>query len=102
MGSRPPAGAADASASSGGGVGLATAPGSTATDEMTVSAAPDAPPSGVPVRTIATENGTVGISIGQNFYPLGGGDRIQMLALNRATLAVVKSTSYPDGQTGTC
>ena len=93
--------ASTASVGSGGARAVtAVAPGSTDTDDMVVDAAPDAPPSGVPVQTIDSLGGQVGTSVEGNFYPLTAGDSVQLLALNRTTLTVDKSASYAANQMG--
>ena len=101
---RAPAGRATSTRRGGARAVSAIVPGSTATDEMVVDAAPDVPPSGEPVQTIAPGTAalpTPGITVGQSFYPLVAGAAIQLLALDRTTLAVVDSASYTGAQTAT-
>ncbi len=72
-------------------------------DTVTVAVQANAPPSGVPVETIAS-NFLPGIFLGQDFYlaflpgnaPLG----VQMLVLDRQTLAETQNTTYPPTDAG--
>lgn len=74
----------------------------TATDTVTVAAQPDVLPAGVPLATMTSQGGQTGVTLGPTvgvpsaFYPLAHGDWVQMLVLDRATLAPSTSLPSPD------
>jgi len=71
-----------------------------AVDTVEVAVQPNTLPSGVPVQTLASQNGSLGISVGDQFYPMEEGAAIQLLELDRTTLdpSTAKNISYPPGQ----
>ena len=68
-------------------------------DVMDVQATPDVPPIGLPIDTVATQGGQTGIQLGNDFHARDAGT-FQMLQIDRATLDVVDSQSYPADDTG--
>ncbi|HEY7619189.1 MAG TPA: hypothetical protein VH834_05415 [Solirubrobacteraceae bacterium] len=71
-----------------------------AVDTADVTVTPNVLPSGVPVQTLATQNGSLGISVGQDFYAMPAGSAVQLLELDRQTLdkTTAKNTGYAPGQ----
>jgi hypothetical protein len=63
-------------------------------DLMEVRAVPDIPPLGVPIDTMASQDGTTGIQLGDDFYARDAGT-MQVLTIDRATTDVTNTTSYP-------
>ncbi len=65
-----------------------------AADTVIVTAQPDVLPSGVPITTTVFSSNP-GIQVGQTFYPMGSG-WLQVLVLDRATLAPSQSVPQPN------
>ncbi|MGP0034235.1 MAG: hypothetical protein ACLP4R_06610 [Solirubrobacteraceae bacterium] len=87
--------------------GLLCAAGSESVATTTVSAALSAGPIGVPVDTIATTNGSLGVqvadpgTVGSQFYPVPDRSKaLQLVVLNRSTLAEEQNVSYANNPAG--
>lgn len=63
-------------------------------DVMELRATPDFPPLGVPIDTMASQDGATGILLGTDFQPRDAGT-MQLLAIDRHTTAVTDTESYP-------
>jgi hypothetical protein len=75
------------------------------TDTTTVAAVPAAGPIGVPIDTIATQGtgsaATFGVRVGNQFYAQPtAADALQMVVLDRSTLALVSNASYTNDASG--
>lgn len=86
---------------------LLCASGTESTAKTTVSAALSAGPVGVPIDTIATAGGSLGVrvaesgTIGSQFYPIQDRSKaIQLVALDRSTLAEQQNVSYANNPAG--
>jgi hypothetical protein len=96
-----------ASASAHVSAGLLCAAGTESTATTTVSAAMSATPIGVPIDTIGTSSGTLGVRVGSSddagsqFYPLTDRSKaLQLVVLNRSTLAEEQNASYGNDPAG--
>jgi hypothetical protein len=86
---------------------LLCAAGTESVATTTVSAALSAGPIGVPLDTIATTNGSLGVrvadsgTIGSQFYPVPDHSKaLQLVVLDRSTLAEEQNVSYPNNPAG--
>ncbi len=86
---------------------LLCASGTESTAKTTVSAALSAGPIGVPLDTIATTNGSLGVrvadsgTIGSQFYPVPDHSKaLQLVVLDRSTLAEEQNVSYGNDPAG--
>ena len=86
---------------------LLCASGTESVATTTVSAALSAGPLGVPIDTIATNNGSLGVrvaesgTIGSQFYPVPDHSKaLQLVVLNRSTLAEEQNVSYANDPAG--
>ncbi len=86
---------------------LLCASGTESTAKTTVSAALSAGPIGVPLDTIATTNGSLGVrvadsgTIGSQFYPVPDHSKaLQLVVLDRSTLAEEQNVSYGNNPAG--
>ena len=100
-------GAAAAASGHVSGAGQLCAAGSESVATTTVSAALSAGPTGVPIDTIATTNGSLGVqvgnpsAIGSQFYPVPDRTKaLQLVVLNRSTLAEEQNVSYGNDAAG--
>jgi len=87
--------------------GLLCASGTESTATTTVSAALFAGPIGVPIDAIATANGSLGVqvgdarTVGSQFYPVPDHSKaLQLVVLDRSTLAEEQSVSYGNDPAG--
>jgi len=71
------------------------------TRRIRLSVAVAAGPLGVPVDTIATQNGTFGVQVGGTFYAAPNqNDALQLVVLDRSTLALVANLSFANTDQG--
>ncbi len=71
------------------------------TRRIRLSVAVAAGPLGVPVDTIATQNGTFGVQVGGTFYAAPDqNDALQLVVLDRSTLALVANLSFANTDQG--
>jgi hypothetical protein len=71
-----------------------------AVDTVEIAVQPNALPSGVPVQTLASSDGRLGVSVGEDFYPMPAGAAVQLVELDRTTLdsSTAQNIGYEPGQ----
>ena len=70
-------------------------------DVATIAAAPDIPPVGVPIDTVAPGGVTLGAPVNQSFPAPDPTQPLQLVALDRSDLSLVSNRSYGGDDTGT-
>ena len=69
-------------------------------DNVTLRAAPDAPPSGVPIETLTNGQITLGAPVNESYSAPNPGDAVQLLILDRPTLGLINHSSFPANAQG--